>query len=262
MISQIYVDTVNSWHARRISSLRSDYGWLTVVGLEWLKEGVNIVPDLGGITLQRGKVSVQIAAGLSGVIGENAFTAGNIKTEEDVKGPDKVKVGSKAFVVLVRGDRFALRIWDTNAEARKRFSGIIRFPVSEKWKIAASWEQYKKPKTVKLPTAIPKYTEEYKVPGVALLNVGGNVVRLEPIIEEGSNELFFIVQDGTSGRETFADGRYLYAPPAARGIVELDFNKAINPPSAFTRYATSPLAPEANKISVRIEAGEKAYIGV
>jgi uncharacterized protein (DUF1684 family) len=261
MISQIYVDNINSWHARRISSLKNDYGWLTVVRLEWLKDGLNNVPEFGEITLQRGKVNVQLDSGLSGLIGEKSFTSGAIRSEADAKGPDKVKVGSKAFVVLKRGSRFALRIWDTNAEARKRFSRIDRFPVSEKWKIAAAWEQYKKPKIVKLPTAIPRYTEEYKVPGVALLNVGGNVVRLEPIVEEGSNELFFIVQDGTSGRETFADGRYLYAPPAAKGSVELDFNKAINPPSAFTRYATSPLTPETNKLSVRIEAGEKAYAG-
>lgn len=261
MISQIYADNINSWHARRISSLTSDYGWLAVIGFEWLKEGANKFAGLGEIILQRGKVSVQLDSGLSGMIGEKKFTSGAIRTEADAKGPDKVKVGSKAFVVLKRGNRFVLRLWNTNAEARKRFEGIKRYPVAEKWKIEAVWEEYKKPTIVKLPTAIPKYFEEYEVPGAAVLNVGGNTFRLEPIIEEGSSELFFIFLDGTSGRETFAGGRYLYAPPASKGIVELDFNKAINPPSAFTRYATSPLAPETNKLSVRIEAGEKAYNG-
>ena len=259
MISQVYVDKINSWYTRRTSTLTSDYGWLTVVGLEWLKEGANNFSNLGTITLQRGKVSVELPTGLSGLIGEHTFTSGFIKTEADAKGPDKVKVGSRALVILQRGNRFALRMWDTNAEARKRFAGIDRYPVSEKWKIEAVWEDYKKSKVVKLPTAIPRYTEEYEVPGFALLNFGGNAMKLEPIVEEGSKELFFIFKDGTSGQETFADGRYLYAPPPGKGSVEIDFNKAINPPSAFTRCATSPLALESNRLSVSIEAGEKAY---
>ncbi len=259
MISQIYVDKINSWHTRRIATLTSDYGWLTVVGLEWLKEGVNTFSNLGTITLQRRRVSVELATGLSGLIGEQKFTSGFIKTEGDAKGPDKVKVGSRAFVILQRGNRLALRMWDTNVETRRRFAGIDRYPVSEKWKIEAVWEDYKKPKVVRLPTATSRYTEEYEVPGVAVLNLAGKVMRLEPIVEEGSKELFFIFLDDTSGRETFADGRYLYAPPPAKGSVEIDFNKAINPPSAFTRFATSPLAPQSNRLGVRVDAGEKAY---
>ena len=114
---------------------------------------------------------------------------------------------------------------------------------------------------MRLSTAIPSYSEEYKVPGVAVIKVGGNLFRLEPIIEEGSDQLFFIFLDGTSGRDTFVDGRYLYASLPEKGQVVLDFNKAINPPSAFTRFATSPLAPESNRLKLNIEAGEKKYRG-
>jgi uncharacterized protein (DUF1684 family) len=39
----------------------------------------------------------------------------------------------------------------------------------------------------------------------------------------------------------------------------LDFNKAYNPPCAFTPYATCPLPPQENRLAVRIEAGEKTY---
>jgi uncharacterized protein (DUF1684 family) len=42
-------------------------------------------------------------------------------------------------------------------------------------------------------------------------------------------------------------------------MVELDFNKAYNPPCAFTPYATCPLPPKENRLPVRIEAGEKKY---
>jgi uncharacterized protein (DUF1684 family) len=206
-------------------------------------------------------VNVQIAEGLSATIGDKPFTSGVIKTEADTKGPDRLRMGSKVVVVLKRGDRFALRVWDTNSENRKRFGGIERYPVSERWRIQAEWEQYKKPRTVNLSTAILSYSEEYNVPGAAIINAGGTLHRLEPIIEEGSDQLFFIFLDGTSGRGTFLDGRYLYASPPEKGVVVLDFNKAINPPSAFTSFATSPLAPETNRLKLNIEAGEKKYRG-
>jgi len=259
MISEIYRDQINSWHERRLSTLKNDYGWLTLVALEWLREGTNKFAGIGTVTLQGGKVSVQLARGLSGMIAEKPFESGFIRTEADSKGPDRVKVGPRSFVILKRGERFALRIWDTNAEARRRFAGIDRFQISERWRIEATWEEYKKPKTKMVPTAVPKYTEEYKIPGIAVFNVGGTVARLEPLTEEGSEELFFVFSDETSGRETFDAGRYLYAAPPAKGNVVLDFNKAINPPCAFTSFATNPLPPESNRLNIRIEAGEKSY---
>ncbi len=259
MDSKIYVDQINAWHARRIATLKNDLGWLTLVAFEWLKEGANNFSDIGIFTLQRGKVHVAIAEGLSATLGDKAFVSGSIKTEAETKGPDRLRVGSNIAVILKRGERYALRMWDTNAEARKRFSGIERYPVSEQWNIQAEWEEYKKPKTVRLSTVVPLYTEEYTIPGVAVANVGGVQIRLEPIVEEGSDQLFFIFPDGTSGRETCADGRYLYASLPEKGSVVLDFNKAINPPSAFTRFATNPLAPESNRVRLNIEAGEKTY---
>jgi uncharacterized protein len=261
MTSKNYIDQINSWHARRLSTLTNDYGWLTLVAFEWLKEGVNNIQNICAITVQRGKVSVQISGGFSGTVADRPFVSGVVKTEADSKGPDRVKVGSKVFVVLKRGERFALRMWDTNAESRKHFRNIVRYPVSEQWKIDADWEQYKKPKTVRLSTPIPSYEEEYRIPGTATFNVGGNPYRLEPIMEGDSEQLFFIFLDGTSGRETNVEGRYLYASPPEKGIVVLDFNKAINPPSAFTPFATSPLAPESNRLKLKIEAGEKKYRG-
>jgi uncharacterized protein (DUF1684 family) len=40
-------------------------------------------------------------------------------------------------------------------------------------------------------------------------------------------------------------------------MVTIDFNKAFNPPCAFTRFATCPLPPRENFLTVRIAAGEK-----
>jgi hypothetical protein len=83
---------------------------------------------------------------------------------------------------------------------------------------------------------------------------------LHPILEEsGAKELFYIFKDETSGKETYPAGRFFYSGMPKDGQVILDFNKAYNPPCAFTPYATCPLPPPENRLAVRIEAGEKRY---
>jgi len=47
------------------------------------------------------------------------------------------------------------------------------------------------------------------------------------------------------------------APLPRDGRVELDFNKAENPPCAFTPFATRSLPPKQNILPVRIDAGER-----
>jgi uncharacterized protein (DUF1684 family) len=259
MISEVYVSQIEKWHARRVSSLKNDYGWLTIVALEWLKEGTNVIPNIGTITLQKGKASVQLSGGLAGVIGGQPFSSRYVRTEAGSKGPDRIKLGDRSFTIIKRRERFGVRVWDTQAEARARFAGIDRYPVSEKWKLAVPWEEYKKPKGTRLASVVQGQLEDYTIPGAAIVNIGGEVSHLEPILEEGSQELCFAFTDGTTGEETYSKGRYLYAAPAEHGIVILDFNKAVNPPSAFTPFATNPLPPKSNHLDVRIEAGEMVY---
>jgi uncharacterized protein (DUF1684 family) len=97
-------------------------------------------------------------------------------------------------------------------------------------------------------------------PGYAELDLDGKTLTLEPMISgPDDEEYFFIFKDGTSGKETYGAGRYLYTPVASDGKVVLDFNKAYNPPCVFTPYATCPLPPPQNRLEIRIEAGEKDY---
>lgn len=50
-------------------------------------------------------------------------------------------------------------------------------------------------------------------------------------------------------------------PDMIDGRMFLDFNKATNPPCAFTPYATCPLAPPENRLDFPVTAGEKMYRG-
>jgi uncharacterized protein (DUF1684 family) len=252
-------EEVRAWHERRIKNLLRDYGWLTLVALDWLQEGTNTIRDLGVLTLTKGTVSLTLKLGVRATVNDQPFTSGLIRAEGSGAPPDTVKVDSRAFIVIKRGERFALRMWDTQAQNRREFSGIERFPVSRNWRIEARWQPYDPPKTMKVPTIIAGYEEDYPVPGVAIFEIGGKEYRLEPVLEEPNGDYFFIFGDKTNGTETYGAGRFLYAKPAQGGRVILDFNKSYNPPCAFTEFATCPLPPPQNKLPIRIEAGEKKY---
>ena len=250
---------IQAWHERRIASLKRDHGWLSLIALDWLGEGRNEVLSIGTLTLQNGTVSFEAASDVGAKLSGKPFSSGVLRTDADKDGPDKVEIGSRAFIIIKRSDQYALRMWDSSAEARKRFTGIERFPVSGKWRIEARWESYDPPKKVKVPSVIPDQPQDYVMPGVASFTIGGKEYRLEPVLETGTEDLFFIFGDKTNGKDTYGGGRFLYSKPPKDGKLILDFNKAYNPPCAFTPYATCPLPPESNRLDVRIEAGEKVF---
>ena len=58
--------------------------------------------------------------------------------------------------------------------------------------------------------------------------------------------------------EDYGGGRFLDAVgPDANNKVIMDFNRAYNPPCAFTLYVTCPLPTKENKLSISIRAGER-----
>ena len=77
----------------------------------------------------------------------------------------------------------------------------------------------------------------------------------------GGDGLLLPFNDGTTGKESYPAGRYLDLRIFPGGLVALDFNKAYNPSCAYgdpERFAC-PSTPAANRLSVRIEAGERGY---
>ena len=253
-----YGDEINAWHAKRISNLKKDYGWLTLVALTWLNEGENRIANVGMISLAGEKVHFKPELPVAATVRGRTFSEGELKHGNT---RDTVRMDSRAFIIIERDHRYAVRMWDTTSELRKQFTGIDRYPVSQKWRLEARWEPYNPPNTIKVPTVIEGYSEEYAVPGVAIFTVAGKEYRLEPVLEEPDGDYFFIFADKTNGKETYDAGRFLYAKSVRNGKVILDFNKAYNPPCAFTEYATCPLPPKGNKLVIAVDAGEKKYSG-
>jgi uncharacterized protein (DUF1684 family) len=247
---------IAEWRRAREASLKADGGWLTVAGLFWLHDGANsfgkdasnaiALPDgparAGTFELHDGKVTVAMDGQSRAVAHDSA---------------DVVKVGRLSLFVIKRGERYGIRLKDPESEYRRDFHGIESYPASEAYRVTARW--------VAAPRKIPilnilGQTEESENPGYAEFRLNGKQLRLYPILEEpDAKELFYIFRDGTTGKETYPAGRFLYSAMPKDGTVTLDFNKAYNPPCAFTPYATCPLPPKENYLAVRIEAGEKKY---
>lgn len=73
--------------------------------------------------------------------------------------------------------------------------------------------------------------------------------------------LFIPFNDLTNYETTYAGGRYidLSIQDIHNGVVWLDFNKCYNPYCAYASGYSCPIPPEANRLSIRIEAGEKNF---
>ena len=254
LIAGSYSDEIAAWRKQREEGLKAPGGWLSVAGLFWLHEGANtfgkdasneiVLPDgppkAGVFELQGGKVTVKMDGAARELWPDSA---------------DVAKVGRLSLYVIQRGEKFGVRLKDPESEYRRNFHGIETFPAREEYRVTAAWVA----EPVKIPILnVLGQTDQMQSPGYATFQLHGRQYRLRPVLEAPDDrELFFIFRDQTSGKETYPAGRFLYSAMPENGKVVLDFNKAYNPPCAFTPYATCPLPPAENRLAVRIEAGEK-----
>lgn len=248
-----------AWREHRIARLKDESSWLTLVGLHWLQAGDNTLVDLPGVyRVANGGVTL-VNAGNPGVkLGDKPPERGTqLHSDADGK-PDVLRLGSKSWYVIKRGERFALRVKDSQSELRQRFTGIDTFSPQPKWRIEARWEAYASPRPVQVPTVLGT-VEPSQAPGRAHFVVDGTEYTLEPTQEAPEDALFFVFKDATSGHETYPAGRFLEAAPPQNGKVILDFNRAYNPPCAFTPFATCPLPTKENVLTLEVDAGEKRF---
>lgn len=251
-----YRQEIEAWRAQREAALKADGGWLTVAGLFWLKEGGNPAgsADTNRVVLPRGPAQFGVfelhGAGVTFRASDGRVTP----MRPDTAGsPTIVSSGDLTMFVIQRGSRLGIRLKDNKSELRSHFKGLRWFPVNERYRIEAKFVPYNPPKMIAVPDVLGD-TSQSPCPGYVAFTLGGKEYRLEPMSEGRS--LFFVFKDLTSGKETYPSGRFLYTPAPKDGKVVLDFNRAENPPCAFTPYATCPLPPKQNRLAVRIEAGE------
>ncbi|NUQ80026.1 MAG: DUF1684 domain-containing protein [Bacteroidetes bacterium] len=251
-----YHQSIEDWHQSRIENLKRPDGWLSLVGRDWLKQGVNTFPGFGTITVDSSTFSVDFEEGLVVSLLSPGGELEGIKADQT-----KIRIGTKTHMIIRRGNDLALRTWDSESPVLKSFEGIDRYPTNETWKITARWEPLAAPEKIVIPTQLETYNPEAEIRGRAVFTFEGKTYSVLPTVEDSGRAYFLVFGDETNGPETYGGGRFLYMDPPENGQMVLDFNKSYNPPCAFTAYATCPVPMPENKLPFRVEAGEKKPTG-
>ncbi len=267
-----YKAHIEEWHQSRVSSLKSENGWLNLAGLYWLSEGKNSLgrgpdfdlafpvanapADLGLLYLEKGEVRFAPNAGAAVSVDGNPVTEPMVIFAPDHK-TTILANGSLRWFVIKRGDKYGVRLRDLDSPLLKEFHGIERYPVDETWRVKARLEAPSSPRTIPIVDVLG-LTSQYPLAGTLVFERAGKTYRLDAAGE--GPKLFILFGDQTNTHGTYGAGRFLYAEKAGPdGTTTLDFNQAINPPCAFTTFATCPLPPKQNKLVLAVTAGEKRY---
>ena len=265
----IYAEEITQWRNDRLARLKSRTGWLNLAGLYWLQEGQNTfgsdssnnivfpssAPAFIGMIERRGD-SIYLRSA-SAPVKINDIIAGNLKLRDDATGkPDIMTVDSFAWHIIKRGTQYGIRLRDYNSALANELDSVPCFNPNLKWMVTAEYKPFAKPEIQKVQTVIG-VEAEIRIPGELIFRINGKKMRLLPV--ETEDGLSVIFGDLTNGYETYPAGRYLdTSKPDSSNHVVIDFNKAYNPPCAYTPYATCQLPHRDNILPVKIESGEKA----
>ena len=267
-----YRAEIEQYRRERVAELTAPNGWLAVQGLFWLHEGGNTAGSeptsqirlparapkrLGTFTLKDGTVSFTADPAATVTVGGKPVDTYVFPA----RGGERAGVVASGITLFVlrRGDRVGLRMLDPESTARRTFTGLTYFPLNLDYRFKAKFTAYPAPKQVPVANVLGQLVP-MESPGYVEFTLKGRTHRLEPVYETAERrDLFFIFKDLTSRRETYPAGRYLHTPLPVDGVVDLDFNRAYNPPCTFTAFATCPLPTRANQLPVAIRAGELNY---
>jgi uncharacterized protein (DUF1684 family) len=270
----VYQSEIDKWHENRVVELKGPRGWLNIAGLYWLKDGINtfgsdagnnvVFPEgtipahAGFFLLKQNTVTIESAKGVE--ITSKGKPVGRLVAfnPDSARSAPAMNYGSLEWFIIKRDDKFGVRLRDFKNPELEKFTGIDRYPVDAVWRMEATFEKADSSRTIPITNVLGQTTAQPS-PGTLVFQIDGKTHRLDAL-DEGGDEYFIIVGDETNARTTYGAGRYLYvARPDANGKTIIDFNKAYNPPCAFTAFATCPLPPKQNILAVAITAGEKNY---
>jgi hypothetical protein len=270
---------VEDWSAGRIASLRQPIGWLSLAGLYWIEPGRSTFGadpssrfafDVSGRTIP-GHIGTFVAAD-SAVTFEPAPDApvesdtGALTSAILMDGGDSspvLRTGALEWRVIRRGDRLAVRLWDTLSATRSTFTGIDRFPITLAWRLPARFIVTDPPDTIDVPNVLGTVNRTPSPGRVEFEHAGETFTLMTWKDSDDPANFFTAFADATSGALTYGGGRFLWIDaPDANGWTVVDFNRSYNPPCVFTDYATCPLAPRPNRLPFAIEAGEKTWSAV
>ncbi|HYW49487.1 MAG TPA: DUF1684 domain-containing protein [Gemmatimonadaceae bacterium] len=276
--SAAYAAETQEWRAKRLDAIAGPDGWSTLAGLFWLdsaqysigsdaKANTIVLPSdhtpprFGTLTRVDSSFEFRAASGANAMVDTARVDSAVISTDRSAN-PTVLRAGSLTYRIIARGGRFALRVKDSSYVLREEFKGLDYFALDTSRRVLARLVPHATPRTVRILNVIGQ-TDEYRSPGTLEFMIDGQPQHLTAVWEgRDTTQYFVIFRDATSRDSTYPAGRFMYTKPAdADGYTILDFNRAYNPPCAFTAFATCPLPPAENVLPIALKAGEKRYAG-
>lgn len=272
------------WVHERAADLGKPDGWTSLIGLHWIAAGTQSVGGAEGnairlaIAPDRLAELEQRADGLyvrpvdgALITADGKPVQGEVRLEPEGKGGGtklSYDEGKGQITAIKRGQRLALRVRHADAPARRHFGGLDFFPAEQSWRVQARFVPHPAGRTLPIVNVLGEVADTPN-PGYVVFEKQGREWRLEAL-GDPTKSLNLMFQDQTTNRQTYGVGRYLRTDAvAADGTVTLDFNRAYNPPCAYTDFATCPLPPPENRLAqqdgdrqrvrLAVLAGEKKY---
>jgi uncharacterized protein (DUF1684 family) len=272
-IPEDYMEQIAEWKQDRIESISEPTGWLRLAGMFWLEEGENsfgsssevdiqfpegtIDGRAGTFILENGIVTMRVEEGVEITHEGDPVTEITLYDGEEVL---HVEHGTLEWLVIVRDDITAIRLYNKENEKADAFTGFPDYPVDPQWARKARYIPNPEGTTVPIINVLGQHIDAVS-PGVLEFTLDGKSYRFDGIVN--STRLFIIFGDQTNRDETYQAGRYLYVdyPEEGSEYTVIDFNKAYNPPCAYNVFTTCQLPPQQNRLDVAVTAGEKRPVG-
>ncbi len=254
-----FVEEWEAWHRDVEAWLADPHGFLAITSLHWLSETPQSFSDAAGIW----------SAGEDGVIVELGDDEELVIEGQPVRGgysfgiiPERGGVnaswGDAVLEVAKRGGHDILRPRHPNSALRLAYHGTPAYPPHSRWRVPGHYVEFDRPRPTCVAAAVEGLEHVYESPGRIDFQLNGRQLSLTAFPGYTPRGLMVLFTDATSGRTTYSSVRgLLVEEPDADGAVVLDFNRATNPPCAYTDLATCPLPPAENRLPVAIEAGER-----
>ena len=265
-----YVESIKEWQVQRLERLKDKNGWLSLAGLYWLEEGENsfgsdttndiVFPEKadaysGILILEDSLVTLRVAKGVEVLVGDSLVTEMEL-ADDHLENTTRLQQGDLAWYIVKRGERYGIRLRDHKHPRLNELDHIPNYPIQTDYVVEATLEAFDTPRIMTVPTPVEGYTEDYECPGILKFRINGTDLELYPFTSR--NVYFLVIADETTGLDSYGAGRFMYTASDSLGRIILDFNKAYNPPCAFSPFATCPMPPRENFLPVAIEAGEKS----
>jgi uncharacterized protein (DUF1684 family) len=260
------------------------YGWWSVVALDWLEQGENLLGSAENAALRLPARLPQRAADLrleGDTVTLTPLDATITMNGDALTGPTVVPAGTQLFVaegtgptgtaaaalppvrvdLTQRADMVGVRVRDPRAAAtRDPNSEIAWFLPDPAWRLPARFLAPERDEEVAITNRIGQ-TSMVKVIGRVAFEVAGE--HHELLATQGGNgKLFINFKDSTNGARngthTYPGGRFINIDAPVDGRLTIDFNYAHHPPCAHTPYATCPIPTPSNTLPFAVLAGERS----